>query len=53
MKWLMDLTTQKLLLIVFIVIVLLLIFNPPVAERAWVMVKEMTASVMNVLNPGE
>ena len=34
--------TQKLILIAFVVIVGLLLFNPPVAERVWQMVTEMT-----------
>lgn len=53
-KWLENLTTQKLILIAFVVIVLLLIFNPPVAERLWLMVRDLTVRFLDVLpNLGE
>ena len=53
LKWLENLTTQKLILIAFVVIVLLLIFNPPVAERVWQMVREMTGRFLDLLSVGE
>ena len=52
MKWLENLTWQKLILIAFIAFIVLLIFNPPVAERLWQMVSGMTQSSMNSLNLG-
>lgn len=48
-KWLENLTTQKLILIAFVVIVALLIFNPPVAERLWQMVREMTGRFLDTI----
>ena len=52
MKWLENLTTQKLLLIVFLVIIVLLLIKPEVAEQAMSYISSMTQSITNALNGG-
>jgi len=52
MKWLENLTWQKLILIVFLILVVLMLVRPDVAERAMNYISGMTQSIMNALDFG-
>ena len=52
MKWLENLTWQKLILIIFVILIVLMLFRPDVAQWALDAISSMTSSVMDALNLG-
>jgi hypothetical protein len=52
MKWLENLTWQKLILIVFLVLVVLMLVRPDVAQWALDGIRDTTQTVMDALDLG-